>query len=124
MKLNTFFKKFLAAISLLAVTLTGANAGVTNIIPFGPGGESDVTARMQQPYYKEIYNDGLNLKNIRITNSVRCVPPKNKPTNSERINCRKFLRSEIQNMKNLKKTKPKFLCKVLECSKRFTLWLT
>jgi len=55
MKLNTFFKKFLAAISLLAVTLTGANAGVTNIIPFGPGGESDVTARMQQPYYKEIY---------------------------------------------------------------------
>ena len=52
MKLNTFFKKFLAAISLLAITLTGANAGVTNIIPFGPGGESDVTARMQQPYYK------------------------------------------------------------------------
>jgi tripartite-type tricarboxylate transporter receptor subunit TctC len=59
MKLNTFFKKFLAAISLLAITLTGANAGVTNIIPFGPGGESDVTARMQQPYYKEIYNDDI-----------------------------------------------------------------
>ena len=59
MKLNTFFKKFLAAISLLAVTFTGANAGVTNIIPFGPGGESDVTARMQQPYYKDIYNDDI-----------------------------------------------------------------
>jgi len=59
MKLNTFFKKFLAVISLLALTFTSANAGVTNIIPFGPGGESDVTARMQQPYYKDIYNDDI-----------------------------------------------------------------
>ena len=49
MKLKSFVNKFLA-LSLLIITLSGANAGVTNIIPFGPGGESDVTARMQQPY--------------------------------------------------------------------------
>jgi uracil-DNA glycosylase family 4 len=52
--------------------------------------------------YKEIYNDGLKLNNTRITNSVRCVPPQNKPNNIERINCRKFLISEIHNMKKLK----------------------
>ena len=51
--------------------------------------------------YKEKNNDGLNLKNTRITNSVRCVPPKNKPNALERNNCRKFLKSEISNMKNL-----------------------
>ena len=59
MKLKTFINKFLATISLLVITLSVANAGVTNIIPFGPGGESDVTARMQQPYYKSIYNDDI-----------------------------------------------------------------
>ena len=51
--------------------------------------------------YKEINNDNLNLKNTRITNSVRCVPPKNKPNASERKNCNKFLKSEIYSMKKL-----------------------
>ena len=59
MKLKSHFKRFLAVLSLLILSLSGANAGVTNIIPFGPGGESDVTARMQQPYYKSIYNDDI-----------------------------------------------------------------
>src|SRR5210317_310730 len=64
MKLRSFLNKFLAALSLLVITISGANAGghsksVTNIIPFGPGGESDVTARMQQPYYKDIYNSDI-----------------------------------------------------------------
>ena len=51
--------------------------------------------------YKGTNNDGLNLQNTRITNSVRCVPPKNKPNALERNNCRKFLKSEISSMKNL-----------------------
>ena len=59
MKLKSHFKRFLAVLSLLILSLSGANAGVTNIIPFGPGGESDVTARMQQPYYKSIYKDDI-----------------------------------------------------------------
>ena len=59
MKLKSHFKRLLAVLSLLIFSLSGANAGVTNIIPFGPGGESDVTARMQQPYYKSIYKDDI-----------------------------------------------------------------
>ena len=43
MKLSLILKDFLV-LSLLILSLSGANAGVTNIIPFGPGGESDVTA--------------------------------------------------------------------------------
>ena len=51
--------------------------------------------------YKENINDGLSLENVRITNSVRCVPPKNRPNYKERMNCRRFLKSEILNMNNL-----------------------
>ena len=74
---------------------TGDHAGNT-LYP------SLIKYKLAEGKYKEINNDDLNLKNTRITNSVRCVPPQNKPNNSERINCRKFLKSEIQNMKNLK----------------------
>ncbi len=52
--------------------------------------------------YNTYKNDNLKLLNTRITNSVRCVPPKNKPNYEEKLNCRKFLISEIHNMKNLK----------------------
>ena len=52
--------------------------------------------------YLENRNDSLKLVNCRITNSVRCVPPQNKPTIDERNTCRKFLESEIQNMSKLK----------------------
>ena len=52
--------------------------------------------------YNEKNDDGLKILNTRITNSVRCVPPNNKPETLEKKNCRKFLASEIKNMKNLK----------------------
>ena len=52
--------------------------------------------------YLSIKNDNLILKNVRITNSVRCAPPQNKPNANEKKECRKFLVSEIKNMKNLK----------------------
>jgi tripartite-type tricarboxylate transporter receptor subunit TctC len=58
---NNIIKLF-AIFSFLLVSINAANAGVTNIIPFGPGGESDVTARMQQPYYKNIYNDDMTVQ--------------------------------------------------------------
>ena len=32
---------------------------VNYIIPFGPGGESDITARHQQPYFKEMFGQDL-----------------------------------------------------------------
>ncbi len=52
--------------------------------------------------YKAESEDGLTLKNCRITNAVRCLPPENKPIGSEVKNCAPFLISEIQTMPNLK----------------------
>ena len=47
-------------------------------------------------------SDKLKLKNVRISNAVRCAPPQNKPTNDEIINCRPFLIEEIKMMTKLK----------------------
>ncbi|MEX0299367.1 MAG: uracil-DNA glycosylase [Kordiimonas sp.] len=46
--------------------------------------------------------DGYELKNTLVTNAVRCVPPQNKPTTLEVHNCRPFLVSLIEQMRNLK----------------------
>lgn len=45
--------------------------------------------------------DGLELRDCRITNAVRCVPPENKPTPAEVKSCGAFLREEIAAMPNL-----------------------
>ena len=50
MNLKSKIIKIFAVFAFLLSGINVASAGVTNIIPFGPGGESDVTARMQQPY--------------------------------------------------------------------------
>jgi len=47
-------------------------------------------------------DDGLALKDCRITNAVRCVPPENKPTTAESKACLPFLTAEIAAMSNLK----------------------
>ena len=47
-------------------------------------------------------DDGFTLKNCRITNAVRCVPPENKPETAEIKNCNQFLRAEITAMPNLR----------------------
>ena len=52
-------------------------------------------------YNKSFYNN-LNLINCRITNAVRCVPPKNKPESIEQNNCFSFLNNEIHNLPKLK----------------------
>ena len=52
--------------------------------------------------YKKVKNDGFELINVRVTNSVRCVPPQNQVTTDELKNCRKFLVDEISAMPNLK----------------------
>jgi uracil-DNA glycosylase family 4 len=46
--------------------------------------------------------DGLTLKNCRITNAVRCLPPANKPISSEIKSCNNFLLQEILGMPHLK----------------------
>lgn len=45
-------------------------------------------------------NDGLILKNCRITNAVKCLPPENKPTLNEVKNCNSFLKNEVSNLPN------------------------
>lgn len=53
----------------LAASMAPANAGefpeksFTYVIPFGPGGESDLTARFQQKVYKEKYGQGMVVSN-------------------------------------------------------------
>jgi len=52
--------------------------------------------------YAQKKDDGFELINTRITNTVRCVPPQNKITRTEIKNCRLFLKTEIKAMPNLK----------------------
>lgn len=42
--------------------------------------------------------DKLKLKQCRITNAVKCLPPENKPTGSEINTCNSFLRNELANL--------------------------
>lgn len=43
----------------------------------------------------EALTDGLELKNCRITNAVKCLPPQNKPTGEEINTCNHFLAAEL-----------------------------
>jgi len=52
--------------------------------------------------YGKTNNDGFELVGVRVTNSVRCVPPQNKVTGDEVKACGNFLINEIENMPNLR----------------------
>ncbi len=52
--------------------------------------------------YQQRADDGLKLDNCFIANSVRCVPPENKPTPSEIQTCRPFLTDQIKSLPKLK----------------------
>ncbi len=52
-----------------------------------------------QPISKSL-GDGLELKNARITNAVKCLPPQNKPTGSEVSLCNHYLEAEIKTLPN------------------------
>jgi uracil-DNA glycosylase len=43
-------------------------------------------------------SDGLQLKNCRITNAVKCLPPQNKPTTTEIAECNSFLAAELHTL--------------------------
>jgi uracil-DNA glycosylase family 4 len=47
-------------------------------------------------------DDGLVLKGARITNSVKCVPPENKPDLSEIRRCNSFIAAEIAALPSIK----------------------
>ncbi|MEQ1752658.1 MAG: uracil-DNA glycosylase [Micropepsaceae bacterium] len=52
--------------------------------------------------YAARIDDGLKLRNCRISNAVRCVPPENKPTPEEANTCRTFLKATLETMQDLK----------------------
>lgn len=52
--------------------------------------------------YQSRADDGVVLKDVRITNSVRCVPPENRPLPEESKACLNFLKQEVNAMPNLK----------------------
>ena len=47
-------------------------------------------------------DDGMRLIGTAITNSVRCVPPENKPVGEEINNCRPFLLATLERFQNLR----------------------
>jgi uracil-DNA glycosylase family 4 len=51
--------------------------------------------------YEARSDDGLQLVDCIISNSVRCVPPQNKPTPQEIATCRGFLRARIASLPNV-----------------------
>ncbi|RPG95302.1 MAG: uracil-DNA glycosylase [Candidatus Pelagibacter sp. TMED286] len=53
-----------------------------------------------QNFSKNI-NDGLKLRSTYITNILKCVPPGDKPLNSELIKCSQYFISELDNLKKL-----------------------
>lgn len=65
--MKTKVRFFTALVLVSMMSMVGSNAlaedfpskAVNYIIPFGPGGESDITARHQQPYFKKLFGQDL-----------------------------------------------------------------
>lgn len=89
----------------LAPGLNGANQTAR---PFTNDYAGDVLYPILKKYgfargdYQKRKDDGFELINVRVTNSVRCVPPQNKVTGDEVKNCGAYLIEEIRDMPNLK----------------------
>ncbi|APG62874.1 uracil-DNA glycosylase [Sphingorhabdus lutea] len=52
--------------------------------------------------YQARADDGVQLKGAIILNSVKCLPPQNKPTPQEVQNCRQFLTTQLAELQNLR----------------------
>ena len=60
MRLKTTLLAF--AMAAMAGTVSADDfpkGSVDYIIPFGPGGESDITARFQQPFFEKLYGEQM-----------------------------------------------------------------
>jgi uracil-DNA glycosylase family 4 len=47
-------------------------------------------------------DDGLQLRNVRISNAVKCVPPENKPLPDEIRRCNAYLETELSVLKSVR----------------------
>ncbi len=52
--------------------------------------------------YAQRADDGFTLKDVFISNAVRCVPPENKPTPAEIHTCRPFLDAQVKALPRLR----------------------
>lgn len=65
MEAKSFIKHVAGYIMMVTLVFSGAvqanypEKSVNYVIPFGPGGESDVTARHQQSFFKKIFNEDM-----------------------------------------------------------------
>lgn len=59
-------------------------------------------AKLANQERSENKNDALKVENIFITLAVKCVPPNDKPTSQEILECSKYLKEEITQLKKLK----------------------
>src|SRR5688500_8015310 len=46
--------------------------------------------------------DGLQLRGVRITNAVKCLPPENKPLPAEINTCNQYLRAELTELDSVR----------------------
>jgi uracil-DNA glycosylase family 4 len=60
------------------------------------------STKISNQNFSEKIDDGLKLKSTYITNILKCVPPGDKPLNSELIKCSKYFVEELNNLNNLK----------------------
>lgn len=53
---------------------------------------------LSQGHYQSRVDDGVSLNGVIIVNSVKCLPPQNKPLPAEIATCRQFLETQIQSL--------------------------
>ena len=59
-------------------------------------------SKIQSQKFSKKKDDGLKLKSTYITNILKCVPPGDKPLNSELAKCSNYFVNELEYLKNLK----------------------
>ena len=60
------------------------------------------SAKISNQNFSEKADDGLKLKSTYITNILKCVPPADKPLNSELKKCSNYFIEELHGLNNLK----------------------
>ena len=88
----------------LAPGLRGANRTGRPFTGDAAGGflfQMLITYGFASGHYDNDAQDNLALREARITNAVRCLPPDNKPVAAEINACRRFLKAEISAMPRL-----------------------
>ena len=60
------------------------------------------SVKISNQNFSEKINDNLKLKSTYITNTLKCVPPGDKPLNDELKRCSNYFIDELDNLKNLK----------------------